>query len=156
MAEQVEADAAEFYARAAEATSTPRAKALLERLAAFESDHEHVFSGMRKHAGELRTVPLDLEDDDAQLLTRHLASGVGEHLKELFDPDMSAKTILEKAIEFEKDTILFFTGLRNLLKDTEDQQRLDLVIREELGHVLQLTSELATGLKARQRTSGES
>ncbi|MBS3820619.1 MAG: hypothetical protein KGY81_02515, partial [Phycisphaerae bacterium] len=50
LAEQVESDAADFYDRAAEATKSPRAKALLERLAAFENDHEHVFSGMRDHA----------------------------------------------------------------------------------------------------------
>ncbi len=159
MAQQVEADAAEFYAKAAEATSSPRAKALLERLAAFESDHEHIFSGMREHLEEhLETLAEaeETEEESSPLLTRHLASGVDDHLEELFEADMSAKDILKKAIEFEKDTIVFFTGLRTMLKAPEDQHRIDALIREELGHVLQLTSELATGQKARSRTNGES
>jgi rubrerythrin len=156
MAQQVEADAAEFYAQAAEATSSPRAKALLQRLAAFENDHEHVFSGMSDHIHEHPETVISTDEENTPRLTRHLASGVGEHLEDLFEPDMSAKDILQKAIEFEKDTIVFFTGLRALLKDPEDQQRIDAVIREELGHVLQLTSELATGQKARRRTNGES
>jgi hypothetical protein len=44
---------------------------------------------------------------------------------------------------FEKDTIALMIALQNMLPLKEDRQRVDELIKEELGHLLKLGSKLA-------------
>jgi rubrerythrin len=149
MAEQIERDAAAFYMRASSASRDPRTQRVLLGLATMEAEHEQIFDTMKTHlsaegwtaAGVERAAGLA---GDSSIVAGLFASGVGEDLAERFTGGQTAEQILRKAIEFEKDTIVFFVSMRDMLRRAADRKRIDGIIKEELGHILMLTSELAS------------
>jgi len=149
MAEQIESDAAVFYRSAAEATSDPTRRDLLRELATMELGHEGVFAGMKSLLPDAPPAPkppdkagADPDDIDWSGLTTLLASGVREHLAERFTGRETSNEILRKAIEFERDTIVFFANVKALLPGPEVARRIDEVLAEELGHILSLSGQL--------------
>lgn len=72
-----------------------------------------------------------------------LAADTETSLAQRFNGGETSDEILQKAIEFEKNSIVFLYGLRSMLSDESDKEAVDGIIREELGHVLALTSERA-------------
>lgn len=154
MAEQIEKDAFAFYKQAASAFSDPARQQLLLSLASMEAEHELVFAAMKDHLtadGWHLAVPGDGAAKDWPVLVNVVASGVKEDLAGRFAGKQSGDQILRKAIDFEKDSIVFFLGMKDMLSDPGDKARIDAIIREELGHVLSLTGELFSpgGLAAR-------
>jgi len=148
MAERIERDAAAFYRRAGAAAGDPESRRVLLYLADMEADHEHVFAGIRAHLSASGSAtgrgagggPAE----DWPGLANVLASGIKEDLAERFTGSESREQILRKAIDFEKDSIVFIVSVRNLLSDREDRERIDRLITEELGHILSLTGRLAS------------
>jgi rubrerythrin len=134
MARQIEADACEFYRRAAKITSDRTCQGILLGLAELEVEHRDIFAGLEARCCPARDWPL---------VTSLLASGVKEDLAARFTGRESSTEILHKAIDFEKDSIVFFSSLRTTLNDAADRQCIDEIIREELGHILTLNSALA-------------
>jgi len=146
MAMQIERDADSFYrSAAAVAGGAGRRKVLLD-LAAMEREHELVFAGMKERLGSHAQSPARIGGKDggkSLSVVNLLPSGVGEDLRERFTGRESSEEILQKAIEFEKDTVVFFAGMKNALPDPAERDKLDSIIREELGHIVYLTSILA-------------
>jgi len=54
------------------------------------------------------------------------------------------KSLLELAIEFEKDTILFYQMLRSFIDDREVLNGLDNIVEEESRHVDELSLSLVS------------
>jgi rubrerythrin len=52
------------------------------------------------------------------------------------------KAILKDAITAEKDSIVFYLGMRDAVPDDAGRSRLDDVIKEEMGHIRLLSKEL--------------
>jgi rubrerythrin len=52
------------------------------------------------------------------------------------------KKILKAAIEAEKDSIVFYLGMKEAVPDNLGKGRLDHIIREEMGHVRLLSKRL--------------
>jgi len=146
MAEQIEWDAQEFYKRAAAAAGSTRRRMLLE-LGDMEADHARTFAAMKAQLPAPRRQPAGTGPDAAerfpQLLVKLLASGVQQDLAQRFTGRESTDEILSKALVFEKDTVVFFLGMKDVLGDAADKQKVDQIIREELGHIFLLTSKLA-------------
>jgi hypothetical protein len=60
--------------------------------------------------------------------------------------DLAGKTIeeiLKIAIDLEKDSIVFYLGLRDLVSESLGKDKVETIIREEMGHVTLLSDELA-------------
>ena len=144
MARQIEDEAAAFYKRAASASGSPTCRRLLLELASMEVEHEQLFatmkagvSGRRPAGGGEKAGPSRPD------LTRMLMSGIAEDLAARFTGRETDEEILRKAIVFEKDTIVFFLDMKSYVFTDADSKRIDELISEELGHVLQLTGQLA-------------
>jgi len=148
MAEQMERNGAKFYRRAAQlAKADAHGKVLLE-LAAMEDAHEATFAGMRRRLA-----------DPAQRKTVFDPDGLGEKYmaawadRSVFptdeDPftivkgDESMETILSAAIGREKDSIVFYEGLKRALKGEADRNGVDAIILEELDHIALLSQHRA-------------
>ena len=145
MAEQIEQEAAAFYFRAASACRNTRSRRTLLSLAEMEADHEQVFSAMKtKFLDSTHAAPSNDRLRWPQLV-QLFASGAEEALSAEFTGDESGDDILRKAILFEKETIVFFLGIKNMLEDPKAKNQVEGILKEEIGHVLQLTSRLATG-----------
>lgn len=138
---QLERNGAKFYRTAAEAMKDEAHRKLLLELAAMEDDHEKTFAAMRdqlKEAEKSATV-FDPDGEAAQYL-RALADTRVFFQKQIDTSSMEA--ILKDAITAEKDSIVFYLGMREAVPPEMGRERLDDVIKEEMGHIRLLSKEL--------------
>jgi rubrerythrin len=52
------------------------------------------------------------------------------------------KEILKAAIEAEKDSIVFYLGMKEAVPEKHGKRRLDTILKEEMGHIRMLSKEL--------------
>jgi rubrerythrin len=141
MAEQLEKNGEKFYKTAAEAVSDPEHRKLLLKLAGMEVDHQKTFSTMRKEltTAEKSETVFDPESE-AALYLKALADTRVFFEKKI---DVSSmEKILKAAIEAEKDSIVFYLGMKNAVPHKYGQDRIDAIIKEEMGHIRLLSREL--------------
>ena len=141
IAEQLERNGAKFYRTAAESVGDQAGKDFLLKLAAMEDDHEKTFSQMRSTltAGEKTSTVFD-PDGDAMHYLRALADTRVFFEKAIDTSSMTA--ILKDAITAEKDSIVFYLGMRDAVPEGMGRSRLDDIIKEEMGHIRLLSKEL--------------
>ena len=141
MAEQMERNGIKFYTTAAESVSDNDAKSLLLEFADMEREHEKIFSEMRKDlsSDEKQSTVFDPEGDAAHYL-RALAD-----TRVFFDKKIdvsSLENILKDAIQAEKDSIVFYLGMKEAVPQDLGKGRLDNIIKEEMGHIRMLSGKL--------------
>ncbi len=142
MAEQIEKNGANFYNDAAEGVADSPNRALLRELAQMEDQHENIFATMR--AG--------LSDSDKEQATHDPENETESYLKMLAGMHVFAKKdidvtdinkILKSAMAAEKDTIVFFLHLKELVPDRLGKDKIDAVIKEEMEHMKLLGTKMA-------------
>ena len=141
MAQTLERNGSKFYRNAAEKTGDPEAKALLMRLAEMEDAHEKTFAILRSNLSEKdKTATVFVPQHESALYLRALADTRVFFEKEI---DLSSmKEIFMAAILAEKDSIVFYLGMKDLVPDKLGKDRLDGIIKEEMGHIRTLSKEL--------------
>ena len=141
MAEQMERNGGKFYRTAADNTADSANKEFLLELAAMEDQHEKTFKAMRAELSnqEKASTVFDPEGE-AALYLRALVDTRVFFEKEI---DVSSmKQILKSAIEAEKDSIVFYLGMKEAVPEKFGKGRLDHIIKEEMGHVKLLSRKL--------------
>ncbi len=147
IAEQIERNGAQFYRRAAAAVSERDVKEALERLAEMEEEHEKTFAEMRSHllAAERQITAFDPLSEIAQYL-HDLADGHVFDLRRDADKqmtgDVTTEDVLKMAVAAEKDSIVFYLGLKELVSAEAGRERVDGIIREEMEHLKTITRML--------------
>ncbi|MEA1871616.1 MAG: ferritin family protein [Candidatus Bipolaricaulota bacterium] len=144
MAEQIERNGAAFYRRAAKGSMDEERKQKLLDLAEMELSHEKIFSAMRTEQ-ENAPTPFDPDGETARYLDA-IANGRVFDLQADLIEDLAGKTIeeiLKIAIDLEKDSIVFYLGLRDLVSESLGKERMETIIAEEMGHITLLSDELA-------------
>lgn len=141
MAEQLERNGATFYREAAERVDDEKHRAFLTGLSRMELEHEQTFAAMREElkGREKQPTVFDPEGDSAGYL-RALAD-----TRVFFEKQIDASTmegILQAAIQAEKDSILFYLGMKDMVPADLGAAKLDKIIREEMAHVRSLSGEL--------------
>jgi rubrerythrin len=141
IAEQIERNGAKFYRSVAEHISDANKKKLLMNLAEMEDEHEQTFRAMRSELTQ-----------DEKIITTFDPEGESEnYLKALADTrvfyeketDVSSfKEILKSAITAEKDSIVFYIGMKDVVPEHLGKQKLDGIIKEEMSHIKLLSKEL--------------
>jgi len=141
IAEQIERNGAEFYRTAAEHISDENKKQLLIDLAKMEDEHEKTFQIMRsKLLQDEKTVTTFDPEGEAEKYLRALADTRIFYEKEIITS--SFKEILKSAITAEKDSIVFYVGMKDVVPLHLGKQKLDSIIKEEMGHISLLSKEL--------------
>ena len=143
MAKQIERNGVAFYQKAAKSVSDASEKDMLLELAKMEEDHEATFVKMEAQLKEQETAPtvFDPEDESVQYL-KSLADTRVFFEKEI---DLSSmKSILKAAITAEKDSIVFYLGMKELVPETLGKDRIDGIIKEEMSHIRLLGKKLVT------------
>jgi len=141
MAEQIEKNGAAFYRKAAESVSDPDARQFLDGLAAMEDDHEKTFSSMRKKLTETEQTKTVFDpQNEAAAYLKALADTRVFFEKEIDTTSMQA--ILKAAILAEKDSIVFYLGMKDLVPENLGQSHLDAIIKEEMSHIKLLSHRL--------------
>jgi rubrerythrin len=141
MAKQIERNGVAFYQSAAKSVSDASEKDMLLELAKMEEDHEATFTKMEAQLKEQETAStvFDPEDEAVQYL-KSLADTRVFFEKEI---DLSSmKAILKAAITAEKDSIVFYLGMKELVPEKLGKDRIDAIIKEEMGHIRLLGKKL--------------
>ena len=138
---QLEKNGAKFYKDAAEKVSDAEAKKLLNELAAMEVDHEKIFKDMKAELSDkekLATV-FDPAGESAAYL-RSLADTRVFYKK---DVDLSSlKEILKAGLTAEKDSIVFYLGIKDVVPPKMGQDKIENIIKEEMSHIRLLSKKL--------------
>jgi rubrerythrin len=142
MAEQIERNGSKFYRSAAERDFLrPDEKEMLLELARMEDQHEKVFQSMRTEISADEKAPTVFDPNgEAALYLRALAD-----IRVFFEKSIdtsSLTAILKNAIEAEKDSIVFYLGMKSSVPESMGRGRLDEIIKEEMGHIRLLSQKL--------------
>ena len=141
---EIEKNGEAFYNAVAAKSADPEAKALFEDLAAQERGHYQVFQQMLdrvKPDPDLSKIDYDEYQTYLQVaLDSALFAGPDKGLT-LAKQAQDRETALRAAMGFEKDTLLFFYDLREMVSETE-REDVSGIILEEKSHLRRLAKML--------------
>jgi len=152
MAEQIERNGATFYREAAEKTSNHEMKDLFLNMASMEDGHLQTFQEMRTELAAAEKAETVFDPyNEATLYLQTMADGKGsEGMRsptEKLTGNESPQELLEIAIAAEKNSVLFYVGLKDLVTAKAGRDKIESIIREEVKHVADLRRQL-TALSA--------
>ena len=144
IATRLEESGEAFYTAAAEKASTDAVKALFEDLAIQEQYHRRAFQQMGRDVVELALSPEQWDQfqayTDALLQQSFFAKPEGA-LSQAVEA-LDEREALQGALNFEKETLLFFHELRDVMHGS-GQQTVNRIIGEEKQHIQRLSAMLA-------------
>jgi Uncharacterized conserved protein len=144
IAQTIEENGANFYRRATGLHFEERAKIILLNLAEMEEEHKREFSVMQAE------LPKQKQKEDVDL------SEMGPYLKalsdssdlegsntasHLFTGDEALSDIVLIGIDLEKETILYYLGLKDLFSSGKEKKIIDNIINQEKVHLVTLVEE---------------
>ena len=153
IAEQIERNGGAFYRRVAEMISGDDIHKFFIELADMEAKHERVFAAMRSELrGKEREAQVFDPEDESSLYLKALAD------LRVFDSKQEAEfasieqlpenqrmvEVLKKAIGMEKESIVFYSGMKGLILENSGKERIDHIIDEEMKHIRLLSSRLVS------------
>jgi len=147
MAEQIERNGAKFYREAAGKISNREMKEMFLNMATMEDGHLKTFQEMRKElAAQEKAETVFDPYNEATLYLQTMADGKGiEGMKsptEELTGNESSQELLEIAIGAEKNSVLFYVGLKDLVTAKAGRDKVETIIREEVKHVADLRRQL--------------
>jgi rubrerythrin len=134
LAIQIERNGEAFYRDAATKVSNPALKALFEHLADEEVNHIKTFSQKKDALGPAQDRT-GLDESGTAIL-RGLLGDQTFSLKEVNLSEIEReKDLISLAVEFEKDTILFYDMISAFIDDPQTAARIKEIVEEENRHV---------------------
>lgn len=136
-----------FYTAAAAGAAGHTIKILLTELAAWESKHIEIFRNLRK------MLPPETKEanlfDPADELSLYLKATADNHVF-ILNSDMdklvaacnAPAEILSLAMSFEKDSVVFYSSVREAVDRQESKAQIELLIHQELSHIGYITREM--------------
>ncbi|HUT30494.1 MAG TPA: ferritin family protein [Sedimentisphaerales bacterium] len=149
MAEQIERNGAEYYREAARNASDKDIKQMLLSMAAMEDGHLQTFEQMRKELSGREKEPISFDpDNQGTMYLQAMADARGMEgrispAKKLTGNE-STKEVLDIAINSEKDSVVFYLNLKDLVPVRAGRQKVEEIIMEELSHITSLLRKLKT------------
>ena len=147
MAVKIEQSGAVFYRTAAEKKKDAEGIDFLKELAVMEDEHEKTFQQMRD----------DLSDDEKAENTYDPAGEISMYLEAMADAhggegspkaadsltgNESLAEILDIAIGLEKESILFYIGLQDMVPERLGRDKIANIIAEERSHITTLAQKI--------------
>ena len=152
LAIQIEKNGEKVYRDALQKISNHSLASLLEWLADEEAEHVTWFSNLKPTITEAPVDP-HLEEMGTTMLQRVL----GDQTFSLKDVDFSRidqiDDLIKLAIEFERDTVVFYEMIESLIDDKETMDHLKKIIHEEERHVQVLEELLDSGAVKRGQSN---
>jgi rubrerythrin len=147
MAIQIEMNGAAFYRKAAGLQSDQENRTLLESLASMEDKHQEIFENMRKElpGKDKGGKVFDPYGELSQYLSAMADTHGGEGSPSAADALTGSETledIVTIALGLEKESILFYLGMKDMVPPKYGQDKIEDIIKEERKHVVQLTGIL--------------
>lgn len=148
IAEQIERTGSRFYRRASQGFADANARELFLDLAIMEDEHQKVFAAMRADLSPQEREPV-VPDPYAEAVLYLRETADGELFDVMADPSKrltgkeTMQEILRMSIALEKDSMVFYLGIKEMVPERLGKDRIDGIIKEEKHHIAMLTKELA-------------
>ena len=152
MAEQIERNGVKFYRKAAKNISDQNVCQMLLDFADMEVEHEKTFADMRKQLSEeARELKAFDPENEVALYLQAMANGhvfdLNKDLSQQLTGHETAEEILKLAIAAEKDSIVFYLGMKDFVPVRAGRDKVEEVIKEEMNHIMLLNRRISA-LKA--------
>lgn len=139
MAEQIERNGAAFYRLAAK--QFPAQQSLLTIIAEQEDAHCAIFSALRRQLAskDREDIVFDPgQEGEAYLRAMADRRVVDVHRRpaDILKGNESFADILGIAVNMEKDSIVFYIGMQDMVSPTLGQDKINLIIKEEKKHIV--------------------
>jgi len=144
---EIEENGRLFYEKAQTRMDNVDVKKIFAGLALEEIEHKKRFTALKNElpaaTGESTVWDPDNEIDQylkmmADMHVFRSGADVDAHLAEVKD----AAQGLKLAIQFEKDSIVFFAEMQSLAENETSRQKIGQLVKEEQGHLRKLSAEL--------------
>lgn len=150
IAEQIERNGAAFYAKGAQSVSNEKVRSLFCSLARMEKDHEKTFASMRQKLTEKERSEVFLDPEkEASLYLRAFADNqvfdVRKPAEQILAELHSPMEVVQKAMWFEKETVVFYVAMKQIVPESLGCADIDLIITEEIRHI-GILSDMARNL----------
>ena len=146
IAEQIERNGIDFYIRAAELFDDPDTRQMFLRLAEWEKQHEQIFARMKEQLSEQNQLPRTSEPEDFLPDPRVMAGlavfGIRSDPTRELHGRQNRTDVLRRAVEKEKDSVVFYHGLKEFVPAEADKKKIDDIIKEEMKHIVILDQSL--------------
>ena len=144
MAISIEENGAAFYASAAEKTEDGELRELFEALAGREVEHREVFEAMAERlepAAGVRESDVGNYTSFLEVALDHAVFSGQDKALRMAEAADTREAALRAAMGFEKDTMLFYYDLREMVAD-KDREIISEVIQEEKQHLRRLADSV--------------
>ena len=135
----IEQNGYKFYVETLKKFNDKKLVELFQFLADEEFRHEKTFKNLLKKTGSYtphESYPGEYETYMKDFLKSHALAN-DEILKKKLDEISTPKSAIKAALDFEKDSIVLFTVLKNYIED-ENKHIVDVIIQEELNHIFKI------------------
>jgi len=144
---EIERNGAAFYRKAAANTTDAAVRRELLELAAMEDAHEVTFTELKRDlVRDEDTVEWFDEESDTVMYLRNFAAGqvfdVTKNPVALATATTSLAEILRYALDRERDSVVFFLGMKDLMPAAEGRIKIEDIIKQEMGHITLLGKRL--------------
>jgi len=140
IAEQIERNGQKFYSDSAERVKEPLAKQVLQDLADMEAEHLKTFQALHARLSEQARDQITW-DPDGQA-GAYLQAAADSHVfktsadpTSLLEDNADARQILELALQFEKDTVIYFLGVADMVPERLGKADVLGLVKQEQGHI---------------------
>jgi rubrerythrin len=140
IAVQIERNGAKFYRQAAELFDDSRVHNLFLQLVDWEIVHEQVFADMRNELIAQGPEASTFETESDVIFNARSMAGLAVFGNSM-GPSVeltgkeSVTDVLRTAIEKEKDSIIFYTGLKDFVSVKTAKDKIADIIKEEMRHI---------------------
>lgn len=144
---QIEKNGQDFYLAAAAKTTDADLKQLFSELASWETRHATLFENLRTQLpASVKNDNIYDPENNIHLYLKSVADNTifvqGNEMEKVVATCNSAIEILEKALSFEKDSVVFYSSMKEIVPGDLGKSQIDNLVLEELFHVGQLTKEI--------------
>ena len=147
MAEEIERRAAKFYSEASKKAPTDEMKEFFIELSGMEAKHLKIFADMRKQLTEDQKATTTYDpDSEAVLYLQAMADAKGWEGRisptQKLSGKESMKQVIEIALNAEKESVVFYYGLKSMVSERAGREKIEQIIMEELSHIRTLLEYL--------------
>lgn len=142
---KIEQNGYDFYAAAAKAAGTTGARKFFSDLADWENEHADMFKQLRK---EIKDSTTYVDDKPGNDLPQSLKSVADSHV---FNQDLDGASaakrcktpldLLNLALQFEKDSVVFYAALHEMVPKGFGGEDIGRLVTEELKHITILNNK---------------
>jgi rubrerythrin len=152
MAEEIERNAARFYRQAVKYTLDKKTKQMLLDFAVMEDEHLYTFKRMRSELSEEEKEQTVFDpDNEAAMYLQTMAGSRGTEGRksqtEELDGSETIEQIIKIATNSEKNSIVFYVGLKDLVPSKMGKDKVGAIIKEEMAHLARLNQYLIVSEK---------